>query len=68
MSDPVYKKIDLVGTSNVSFNDAAGNAIAKAAESIRHMSWFEVKEQRGSIVDGKIHQYQVTVTVGFRVE
>jgi dodecin len=68
MSDPVYKKIELVGTSSKSFSEAAANAIAKAAESVRHMSWFEVKEQRGSIVDGKIHQYQVTVTVGFRVE
>ncbi len=68
MFEPVYKKIELVGTSNKSFSDAAANAIAKAAESVRHMSWFEVQEQRGSIVDGKIHQYQATVVVGFRVE
>ena len=68
MSDPVFKKIQLVGTSPNSFSEAAANAIAKAAETVRHMSWFEVDEQRGSIVDGKIQQYQVTVTVGFRVE
>ena len=32
------------------------------------MSWFEVVEQRGSIVDGKIQQYQVTIQVGYRVD
>ena len=68
MDDPVYKKIELVGTSSESFSQAAANAIAKANQSIRGMSWFEVTEQRGSIVDGAIKQYQVTLSVGFRVE
>lgn len=68
MADPVYKKVELVGTSATSFSDAAANAIAKAAETVRNMSWFEVVEQRGSIVDGKIQQFQVTLNIGFRVE
>ena len=68
MADPVYKKIQLVGTSSESFSEAANNAIAKASETLRNMSWFEVVEQRGSIADGKIQQYQVTVNIGFRVE
>jgi hypothetical protein len=68
MADPVFKKIELVGTSSKSFSDAAESAVAKAAESLRNMSWFEVVEQRGSVSDGKIQQYQVTVRIGFRVE
>ena len=68
MADPVYKKIQLVGTSAKSFSDAAANAIAKASETVRNMSWFEVTEQRGSIADGQVEQYQVTVSIGFRVE
>ncbi|MHB8902064.1 MAG: dodecin [Thermoguttaceae bacterium] len=68
MADPVYKKITLVGTSEKSFSDAVSVAIAKAAETVKHMSWFEVVEQRGSIVDGKVQQYQVTLNAGFRVE
>lgn len=68
MADPVYKKIQLVGTSTSSFSEATANAIAKAAATVRNMSWFEVVEQRGSIVDGKVHQYQVTLNIGFRVE
>jgi flavin-binding protein dodecin len=68
MAEPVYKKIQLVGTSTESFSDAAANAIAKASETLRNMSWFEVLEHRGSIAEGKIQQYQVTVNIGFRVE
>lgn len=68
MADPVYKKVQLVGTSTESFSAAAARAIEKASETLRNMSWFEVVEQRGSIADGKIQQYQVTVQVGFRVE
>ncbi len=68
MADAVYQKTTLVGTSEKSFSDAAANAIAKASATIQHMSWFEVVEQRGSIVDGKIQQYQVTVSVGARME
>jgi dodecin len=68
MSDAVYKRVELVGTSTKSFEEATANAIAKAAQTIHNMSWFEVTEQRGSVADGKIQQYQVTVKIGFRVE
>ena len=68
MAAPVYKKIQLVGTSPQSFSEAAANAVAQAAETLRNTSWFEVVEQRGSISDGKIEQFQVTVDIGFRVE
>lgn len=68
MADAVYKKIQLVGTSSSSFSDAAANAVAKAGQTVRNMSWFEVVEERGSIADGKISQYQVTVSIGFRID
>ncbi len=68
MADPVYKKIELVGTSANSFSEAAANAVAKAAQTIRNMAWFEVVEQRGQVVDGAIRQYQVAVAIGFQVE
>ena len=68
MANPTFKKIELVGTSSESFSEATANAIAKAAESIRNMSWFEVTEQRGSVADGRVQQYQVTLRVAFVVE
>ncbi len=68
MAETVYKKIEIVGTSPQSFSEATATAIAKAAETIRNMSWFEVVEQRGNIMEGMIQQYQVTVRIGFRLE
>jgi hypothetical protein len=66
--DPTFKKIEVVGTSTKSFSDAVSNGIAKASQTVHNMSWFEVVEQRGSVADGKVQQYQVTVRIGFRVD
>ena len=68
MAEPVYRKSEFVGTSPNSFYEAAANAVAKAAEDLQNMSWFEVVQQRGSILDGKIQQYQITIQVGYRVD
>ncbi|MBN1589547.1 MAG: dodecin domain-containing protein [Pirellulales bacterium] len=68
MSDPIFKKIEVVGTSTKSFSEAAANAVTKAAETVRNISWFEVVEQRGNVMEGMIQQYQVTVQIGFRLE
>lgn len=68
MSDPTYKKIELTGTSEVSIEEAVNNAIVKASESVRKIRWFEVKEVRGSVAEGEVHQWQVTIKVGFRLE
>jgi len=64
----VYKKIEIVGTSPVSFAEATKVAVEQAAKSVRHLSWFEVKEQRGAIHDGKVSEFQVTILVGFKLE
>jgi flavin-binding protein dodecin len=67
MSD-TYKMVTLVGTSATSFADAARNAVKEASGSLRHLGWFEVKELRGRIQEGRIAEYQVKVDVGFKVE
>jgi flavin-binding protein dodecin len=68
MSDHVYKKLELTGSSKTSIEDAVNNALAKAAESIRQMRWFEVVETRGMIEDNAVGYWQVTVKIGFEVE
>ncbi len=68
MSDHVYKKIELVGSSALSSDEAVRNALERAARTIRHMDWFEVVETRGHIVDGKVAHWQVTLNIGFRME
>lgn len=68
MSNHVYKKIELVGSSPDSIEDAVKTAVAKAAKTIRNMRWFEVTETRGHIEDGRIAHWQVTIVVGFTLE
>lgn len=68
MTGHVYKLIDLTGTSTNSIEEAIQTAIAKAGESVRHMRWFEVVETRGTIDNGKVVEFQVTIKVGFRIE
>jgi len=68
MSDHIYKKLELVGTSTVSIEDAVHNAINRASQTLRNLRWFEVVETRGHIEDGKIQHWQVTVKVGFTLD
>ncbi len=68
MSDHVYKKIELVGSSPDSIEEAVTNALARAGKTIRNMRWFEVTETRGHIANGKIDHFQVTVKVGFTLD
>ena len=68
MNDHVYKIIEVTGTSSQSVESAIGNAVARAAETIRQMRWFQVTETRGSIENNKITHWQVTVKIGFTLE
>ncbi len=38
-----YKKIEIVGVSEVSFGEATQNAVAKAGQLLRHVDWFEMR-------------------------
>ncbi len=64
----IYKKVEIVGTSELGFAEAVKNAVEEAGKSIRHMAWFEVVEQRGRIHDGKVAEFQVTISIGFKLE
>jgi dodecin len=68
MSNHIYKKIELVGSSPDNIEDAVKNALAKASSSLRNIRWFEVVETRGHVEDGKIGHWQVTIKVGFTLD
>ncbi|ATE59731.1 dodecin [Thauera sinica] len=68
MSDHVYKKVEIIGSSKTGIDDAIRNAIETAAKTVRHIDWFEVVETRGHVVDGEVAHFQVTLKVGFRLE
>lgn len=63
-----YKKIEVVGTSPLSFSEAVKAAVAEASLTVRHMDWFEATEQRGMIRDGKVVEFQVVLKIGFKIE
>jgi len=68
MANHVYKKLELVGSSPVSTDEAVRNALQRAAKTIRNMRWFEVVETRGHIENGQISHWQVTVKIGFTLD
>lgn len=64
----IYKKIEMVGSSTTSIEDAIQNALTECNKTIKNMDWFEVTETRGHIVDGAVGHFQVTLKIGFRIE
>ena len=68
MADHVYKTIELVGSSSRGVDDAVQKAIAKAAETVRNLRWFEVLDTRGHIEAGRVAHWQVTLKLGFTLE
>jgi flavin-binding protein dodecin len=68
MPDHVYKTIELVGSSSRGMEDAVQKAIAKAAETVRNLRWFEVVDTRGHIEKGKVAHWQVALKLGFTLE
>src|ERR1039457_2246487 len=68
MSNHVYKRIELTGSSTKTIEDAVSTAIAKASKSVRNIDWFEVVETRGHVENGKVAHWQVTIKVGFTLE
>jgi hypothetical protein len=68
MTEHVYKRIDLTGTSSTSIEDAVQKAIAKASKTLHNLRWFEVADIRGDIEKNKIAHWQVSVKVGFTLD
>jgi dodecin len=67
-TDHVYKTIELTGSSETSVEDAIRRAVDKAAESVRHLRWFEVTDTRGHIENNRVAHWQVTIKLGFTLE
>lgn len=68
MTNRTYRVTELVGTSPEGVDAAVRNAINRAAQTLRHLDWFELTEVRGQIVDGEVAHYQVGLRIGFRLE
>ncbi|MGB9496541.1 MAG: dodecin family protein [Dissulfuribacterales bacterium] len=64
--ESVYKIIELVGTSDVSWEEAAKNAIETADKSLRDLRIAEVKKLDMKIEDGKVIAYRVRISLSFK--
>jgi len=62
-----YRYIEVVGASEKGLDDAIKMAIEEAYKESKQISWFSVSEIRGSIREGKVKEFQVTVKVGYKV-
>jgi flavin-binding protein dodecin len=64
----VYKKVEVIGTSAQTVEQAIQNAVDRAKSSLEKLSWFEVQEVRGHIGDdGKVCEYQVILKIAFEL-
>lgn len=68
MAESVYKVIELVGTSNESWEKAAAAAVARAGESLRDLRIAEVVELDMQVKNGKVDTYRAKVKLSFKYE
>jgi flavin-binding protein dodecin len=68
MSDSIYKVIELVGTSEVSWEDAAKKAVETAAKSLKNLRIAEIKDLDMKVEDGKVTAYRAKVSLSFKYE
>ena len=66
MTDSVYKVIELVGTSDESWEKAAAAAVARAGESLRDLRIAEVTDLDMQIENGKVVTYRAKIKVSFK--
>jgi flavin-binding protein dodecin len=64
----VIKTIDVVGVSTESWRDAAHQALAEAAKTIRGIETMDIRGTSAVVVDGKIAEYHTEVRISFRIE
>jgi len=64
----VIKTIDLVGVSSQSWRDAAQQALAEAAKTIRGIEGMDILETSAKVDGGEISEYHTRVRISFRIE
>ena len=68
MTKSVYKIVDLVGSSPVSWEEAAQNAVETAAKSLRDLRIAEIIKLDMKVENGKVAAYRARVKLSFKYE
>ncbi len=66
MAGSTYKIVELIGTSDQSWEDAAKRAVETAGESLKDLRIAEVTKLDMTIEDGKVSSYRARVNVSFK--
>lgn len=64
----VYRVTEIIGTSAVSWEDAASSAVAAAAKSLRDLRIAEVTKLDMKVEDGKVVAYRARVSLSFKYD
>jgi flavin-binding protein dodecin len=65
---PTIKVIELIGTSDKNWEDAANNAVKEAQETVKGVTGLEVVAQTAKVEGEEIVEYRTTVKVAFLVQ
>ncbi len=69
MGDSAYKVVEMIGTSDKSWEEAARNAVETASQSLKHMRVAEIKELDMTVSeDGKVTAFRAKVSLSFKYE
>lgn len=66
MAESTYKIIELVGSSPNSWEEAAANAVATAAKSLKDLRVAEISELDMKLENGKVAEYRARVKLSFK--
>ncbi|PIB27300.1 MULTISPECIES: dodecin family protein [Maribacter] len=64
----VLKVIEVLANSDKSWEDAAKNAVAQAAKSVKNIRSVYINEQSATVEDGQMVNYRVNVKITFEVQ
>ena len=64
----IYRVTEIIGTSSVSWEDAAKNAVETAAKSLRDLRVAEVSKLDVTVEDGKVVAYRARMSLSFKYE
>lgn len=67
-SDSIYRITEIVGTSKISWEDAAKNAIKTASKTLRDLRVAEVMKLDMVVEKGKVTRYRARVSLSFKYE
>ena len=68
MAESVYKVIEVIGTSTVSWEEAAKNAVETAGKNLKNLRIAEINKLDMKVEDGRVAAFRARVGLSFKYE